>query len=108
MKDKHDIPNSTVKLIASFCADYPRMKKALRSPCEDKHKLTLITYTYSIFAEVEEATGLRGVYVDIMITAIGSNRGYKHSELTEILTIGQYYRKKKKAIYQIAKALYLI
>lgn len=108
MKDKHDLPTSCIKLVASFCADYERMKKALRSEREDKRKLTLLTYTYTIYTEVEDATGLKGVYVDMMILAIGANQGYKHSELSALMTIGQYYRRKKKAIRQIAKALYLI
>ncbi len=106
-KHEHELPASVVRLVAALCGDYTRMKEALKKESDGNRKLALFTCTYTVYDETAKATGLVGCYVDEMIADISTNKGYGKSELSRILSRGKYYRVKTKAIYCIAKALFL-
>lgn len=106
-RTEHELPSSVVRVVAALCGDYERMKKELKKENDERLRLTYFTYTYTIYDEVAKATRLVGCHVDTMIAEIGTNTGYLKSELVGILSRGQYYRFKQKAIYRIAKALFL-
>ena len=107
--DRYELPQSVALLIRALCADYEREGKLLRKKdLDDTIKVTMMTFSYTVYTEVAKATHLVGVHVDTFSAEIGANVGYQHSELCHVLTRGRYYRVKRRAMWAIAKALYLI
>lgn len=107
--ERYELEQSIVSLVRALCADYERQRRLLKQKnLDDMTKVTLITFSYTVYTEVARATHLVGVYVDTFIREIAMNVGYDHSELCHVLTRGKYYRSKRRAIWEIAHALNLV
>lgn len=105
---RYELPNATVSVVKSLCADYLRMKAALKKgSLKTEVQLTYYTYTFAIYDAASRAVGLVGCQAEELIVDIGASRGYQHSSLAALITRSRYNRAKSRAIYLIATSLYL-
>lgn len=100
---KYELPHTVVNLVEAVCADYDRRNVVITAggaPSEMTKELNRAVDAG--LAEIEECLR-RDLRRDI-----GLNRGYHFSPLSEVMSYVTYYKRKKKAIYQIAVELKLI
>ena len=103
---KYELPAGVVKVVRAQCADYERKELAI---CDGtlavdvrNSYIAVNTAIRTALADIEEACR-NGFLVDI-----AENRGYDRSRTNWLLSHNAYYNRKRKAIYEIAKGLFLI
>ncbi len=103
---KYELPTGVVKVVRAQCADYERKKIAIGggslSPEVRKAYEETNEAINAALADIEE--GCRNEF----LVDIAENRGYDRSQINWLLSEMAYYNRKRKAIYEIAKRLYLI
>ena len=103
---KNEIPREIIKVVRAQCADYNRKKIAIKSgTLTDEIKRCYEATNEAIneaLLDIEESC--RGEF----LIDIAENRGYYRSQINWMLSEGAYYRRKAKAVYDIAHRLYLI
>lgn len=108
-KNGRELPLSTVRLVAAYCGDYPRMKSELkRRELPEALYMSYQVIVTAIFTETASACGLAGAQVEELIDDISRNRGYRASQLNKLTTRVKFYRAKAKATRGIAERLFLI
>lgn len=104
--NKWGLPPSVVRIVGAMCTDYDRRNVAIKF---DKGSEDTLAYYRRINGIIDVA--LEEVEVGIrrdMLNDIILNRGYDYSPASPFLAKNTYYSRKRKIVYTIAKAMYLI
>ena len=103
---KYELPSGVVKVVRAQCADYARKELCIREGSLSEDTLNAYIATNAAInkalADIEETVRQH------FINDIADNRGYDKSQSQWCLSHNAYYNRKRKAIYEIAKALLLI
>jgi hypothetical protein len=104
--DQYKLPKSVVQIVRAQCADYERRENAIRSgdlnaQTEENYRKTNEIIREALFSCEEQ------LRKDIL-NDIAACRGYDKSKTALNLSYHAYYRRKTKAIFDIAKKMYLI
>ena len=103
---RQEVPKGVVKVVRAQCADYNRKKIAIKSGTLTEEIKRCYEATNEAINDalndIEEAC--RGEF----LIDIAENRGYYRSQINWMLSEGAYYRRKAKAVYDIAHKLCLI
>ena len=104
--EKYDIPKSVVCIVGALCRDYDRRRVALETGTLGEEATEMCELMNAIvdaaLSDIE--AGIRPA----MLHDIGQTRGYQFSAARECISENAYYRRKHKAIHDIAAALKLI
>jgi hypothetical protein len=106
INNRYELPTGVVNMVKSICFDYERRARAIRygSVCGE------VLERYVMLNKAIEK-GLESLDVDIrrdMLEDICLCRGYDFSMVSVRLAKNTYYLRKKRVIWEIAKALFLI
>ena len=101
-----DVPRSVVNIVRSVCADYDRRKTEIeRAQMSD---IVLKVYA-DINATVDRAMEEIEVSIrEALLFDIAYGRGYDVCAASSYLSNNAYYRRKRKAVHDIAVGLHLI
>lgn len=105
---KYEIPSGVVKVVRAQCADYERKRLCIKDRDGSITEETLNSYIATnqaidmALADIEETCRQH------FLNDIAENRGYERSQSQWCLSHNAYYKRKRKAIYDIAKGLRLI
>lgn len=103
---KYELPNGVVKIVRAQCADYERKTIAVRSG-------TLAPEVLKSYEGTNEAINAALQCVEEgcrneFLLDIANGRGYDKSQINYMYSKSAYYHRKVKAVYEIARRLYLI
>ena len=104
--DQYKLPKTVVRIVRAQCADYERREQAIRNTVllpeiEDSYKRTNAIIRDALMPCEEQ------LRKDIL-NDIADCRGYDKSRTALTISYHAYYRRKMKAIFDIAKKLHLI
>lgn len=103
---KYELPSGVVKVVRAQCADYARKELCIQEGSVPEETLSAYIATNATIkqalSEIEEAVRQH------FLNDIAENRGYDRSQSQWCLSHNSYYKRKRKAIYEIARGLLLI
>ena len=103
----NNVPKSVVNIVAAICRDYYRRDWIIKTQSQGKN-IILIQKYIELNSVIDKALSEiePGISQNILNDII-SGRGYQYSE-AKCLSKDAYYRRRRKLIYDIAKALSLL
>lgn len=103
---KYELPSGVVKVVRAQCADYSRKELCIRDGSVSAELLNAYIATN---AAIDKAlTDIEEVCRQHFLNDIAENRGYDRSQSQWCMSHNSYYKRKRKAIYEIARGLLLI
>lgn len=103
---KYELPSGVVKVVRAQCADYDRKELCIQEGSVPEETLSAYIATNAAIkqalSDIEEAVRQH------FLNDIAENRGYDRSQSQWCLSHNSYYKRKRKAIYEIARGLLLI
>lgn len=103
---KYELPSGVVKVVRAQCADYARKVLCIQEGSVSEE--TLSSYIATNAAIERALADIEEMCRQDFLNDIAENRGYDRSQSHWCLSHNAYYKRKRKAIYEIAKGLLLI
>lgn len=103
---KYELPSGVVKVVRAQCADFARKELCIQDGSVSEE--TLNAYIATNAAIKQALFDIEETVRQHFLNDIAENRGYDKSQSQWCLSHNAYYKRKRKAIYEIAKGLLLI